>query len=331
MNFNEIKKFLSSSEIAFFEVNKNSYIKWTNNSFIKLFNFIENKKLNEHVTFQNKSQNNFLILNFIKKNIPYKVDLLIKRKNKSIYKVNDSEVRKLKVLRDGMNCFEKGEIKFAIQKQYDLNKSKISGYEFLARMYLQDGTLVSNEDFMPIIDFNYQLKILIPIALSKIANLKKHLENKIYWINVSTENLEQKSFYRIFSNLVKKYNLENKNIGIEITESNKIISNKKLLDTLLKLKANKFFIAIDDFGAGYANIKRLSILPVDIVKLDKLFASDIKNKKTQLLIKSIVEIGNKIGFSLLAEGIENKDDLMLIKRMGVKFGQGYFLGKPEVM
>ena len=50
---------------------------------------------------------------------------------------------------------------------------------------------------MPMIDSTYQLKILIPIALSKIANLKKHLENKIYWINVSAENLEQKSFYKI--------------------------------------------------------------------------------------------------------------------------------------
>lgn len=331
MKFNEIKKFLLNSEIAFFSVNKNNYIEWTNNSFTKLFNFIENKKLNEHLTFQHKSQSNLLTLNFINQNIPYKVNLLVKRKNKSIYKINDSEVRKLKVLRDGMNCFEKGEIKFAIQKQYDVNKSKISGYEFLARMYLQDGTLVSNEDFMPMIDITYHLKVLIPIALSKIANLKKHLENKIYWINVSSENLEQKSFYKIFSNLVKKNNLENKNIGIEITESNKIKSNKNILDTLLKLKANKFFIAMDDFGAGYANIERLSIFPVDMVKLDKLFVSDIKNKKTQLLIKGIAEIGNKVGFSLLAEGIETKDDLMLIRRMGVKFGQGYFLGKPEIM
>ena len=331
MKFNAIKKFFLNSEIALFSVNKNNYIEWTNNSFTKLFNFIENKKLNEHLTFQLKSQSNLLILNFINQNIPYKVNLLVKRNNKSIYKINDSEVRKLKVLRDGMNCFEKGEIKFAIQKQYDVNKSKISGYEFLARMYLQDGTLVPNEDFMPMIDITYQLKVLIPIALRKIANLKKHLENKIYWINVSSENLEQKSFYKIFSNLVKKNNLENKNIGIEITESNKIKSNKNILATLLKLKANKFFIAMDDFGAGYANIKRLSIFPVDMVKLDKLFVSDIKNKKTQLLIKGIAEIGNKVGFSLLAEGIETKEDLMLIRRMGVKFGQGYFLGKPEIM
>ena len=70
---------------------------------------------------------------------------------------------------------------------------------------------------------------------------------------------------------------------------------------------------------------------MDIVKLDKLFVSDIKNKKTQLLIKGIVEIGNKIGFSVLAEGIETKEDLMLAKRMGVQLGQGYFLGKPEII
>ena len=61
--------------------------------------------------------------------------------------------------------------------------------------------------------------------------------------------------------------------------------NKNILGALLKLKANKFLIAMDDFGSGYANIKRLSIFPVDIVKLDKLFVSDIKNKKTQLFSK----------------------------------------------
>ena len=57
----------------------------------------------------------------------------------------------------------------------------------------------------------------------------------------------------------------------------------------------------------------------------------LKIKKPNYLVKGIAEIGNKIGFSLLAEGIETNDDLMLIKRMGVKFGQGYFLGKPEIM
>ena len=108
MNFTDIKKVLSNSDIAFFEVNKNSYIKWKNRTFKKLFNFIESKKLKGHLTFQHKPQNNFLILNVIKKNIYYKVDLLVKRKNNSIYKINDSQISKLKILRDGMNCFEKG-------------------------------------------------------------------------------------------------------------------------------------------------------------------------------------------------------------------------------
>ena len=119
----------------------------------------------------------------------------------------------------------------------------------------------------------------MPIALSKIANLKKHLENIIFWINDSAESLKQKSFYKIFSSLVKKNNLENKNIGIEITESNKIKANKNILDTLLNPKANKFLIAMNDFDTGYANIKRLTIFAVDTVKLDKLSISGIKNKK----------------------------------------------------
>ena len=88
---------------------------------------------------------------------------------------------------------------------------------------------------------------------------------------------------------------------------------------------------MDDFGAGYANIRRLSILPVDIVKLDKTFLYDIKNKKTRSIIKGLINIGKSIGFSVLAEGIETKSDLTYVKKLGVKFGQGWYIKRPEIL
>ena len=184
---------------------------------------------------------------------------------------------------------------------------------------------------MPIINSNYQLNILLPSVLKKVTVFSKNKEATINWINVSAELLESKTFYRKFTKLISKNKLKPKCIGIEITESHKIISNKNMIESLTRLKKDKFLIAMDDFGSGYANIRRLSILPIDLVKLDKSFIFDIKNKHTRTLIKGIVEIGNSIGFSVLAEGIETKNDLLKAKKLGVQFGQGWFIGKPKIL
>ena len=196
---------------------------------------------------------------------------------------------------------------------------------------MQNGSQISNENFMPIINSNYQLNILLPSVLKKVTVFSKNKEATINWINVSAELLESKTFYRKFTKLISKNKLKPKCIGIEITESHKIISNKNMIESLTRLKKDKFLIAMDDFGSGYANIRRLSILPIDLVKLDKSFIFDIKNKHTRTLIKGIVEIGNSIGFSVLAEGIETKNDLLKAKKLGVQFGQGWFIGKPKIL
>ncbi len=331
MNVSDIRKSLLNSEIALFEVNKNKLIKWKNNSFKDLFNFLESVNSNKILNFKKSSKGSFLSLSLNRRKIFYKTELLIKIGNHSLYKINDYQVKKIKVLKDGMNCIKSGKIKFAMQKQYKLEKLTVSGYEFLARMYLKNESLVSNENFMPLIDSNYQLKILLPKVLSQIAFIKNKIGKKISWINVSAELLETKSFYKDFTKIVNNFGLEKKLIGIEITESHKIISNNKIINSLVKLKSDKFSIAMDDFGSGYANIRRLSILPVDIVKLDKSFVFDINNKNTKSLIKGIVNIGNTIGFSVLAEGIETKKDLLSVRNLGVKYGQGWYIGRPEIL
>ena len=148
MEYSDIKKSLLDSKVVLFEVNKNKAIKWKNNSFKKLFNFLEASSDNKSLNFKKYSTDSFLTLSFNKKNIFYKTELLIATKSYSIYKINDYQIKKIKVLKDGMNCYKNGKIKFAIQRQFKLDKLTISGYELLARMYLNNGSLVSNEEFM---------------------------------------------------------------------------------------------------------------------------------------------------------------------------------------
>tara|TARA_A100001011_G_scaffold395200_1_gene489496 strand:- start:11971 stop:12963 length:993 start_codon:yes stop_codon:yes gene_type:complete len=330
MSISYLKSKLLSSKAAIFQVNKNEII-WSNNYFNNLFNFLNEYNLKNNITLKSSKNNFYLNLKINKESISYCSQLLIKNNKNSIYKINDEQIKYILALKEGMECFTKGNIKFAVQKQYNLNNLSISGYEYLARMYLRDGSQISNEHFMPVINSNYQLNILLPNILQKVAIFRKEHNKEINWINVSAELLEAKIFYNKFVKLIKNNDLNPKFIGIEITESHKIISNKNMIESLIKLKKDKFLIAMDDFGSGYANIRRLAILPIDLVKLDKSFIFDIKNKYTKTLIKGIVDIGKSIGFSVLAEGIENKSDLLQAKKLGVKFGQGWFIGKPRIL
>ena len=327
-----IKNKLLKSNVALFEVNNNNNkIKWMNKYFENLFSFVNKNNFKSTLSLKISKNNSFLNLYINKRNLKYTIELLSQHSNNNIYKVNDSQVKKILALKDGIECVKKGQIKFAVQKQIELANLAVLGYEFLARMHLKNGSLISNEDFMPVIESNYQIDFLLPKVLENIVLFKSLIGNTINWINISAEILESKTFYSRFIKLVNSYKLDFKFIGIEITESHKIISNSKIIDSLIKLKKDKFLIAMDDFGSGYANIRRLSTLPVDIVKLDKTFVFDIKNKKTKALIKGIVEIGKNIGYSVLAEGIETKKDLLLIKELGVNYGQGWYVGKPKLL
>ncbi len=329
MSIVNFKKKLFLSEFAFFETNK-SIICWRNKYFDLLFDFLDKNELNKKLSLKNVKKKHVLSLQINKENIYFDVQLLTKNNKNNLFKINDEQIKYILALKNGMECYKEGKIKFAVQKQCKLNNLSISGYEYLARMYLKDGSLVSNEKFMPIINSNYQLNILLPNVIKKVASFNKE-SKRINWINVSAELLESKTFYKKFVKLIDYNKLNPKSLGIEITESHKIVSNKNIIDSLIKLKKDKFQIAMDDFGSGYANIRRLSLLPIDLVKLDKSFIFDIKNKHTKTLIKGIVEIGKSIGYSVLAEGIETKSDLLLAKKLGVEFGQGWFIGKPEVL
>ena len=326
---NYLKDKLTKSSIALFEVYNNKYIKWKNNFFDGIFSFISKNQADFELSF--KATKNSINLNFNKKNIIYKCELIFIAGKYKIYKINDNQIPRILSLKDGIECFQKGAIKFAVQKQVNISTMSTLGYEFLARMYLKDGSLVSNEVFMPIIESSYQQKILLPLAIKKVFECKNYVKNKVNWLNISAELLESRTFHKEFIKIINSYPLKNTKIGIEITESHKIISNKNMIDSLVNLKKENIYIAIDDFGAGYANIRRLSILPVDIVKLDKTFLYDIKNKKTQSIIKGLVNIGKSIGFSVLAEGIETKSDLIYAKKLGVKFGQGWYIKRPEIL
>ena len=118
-------------------------------------------------------------------------------------------------------------------------------------------------------------------------------------------------------------------IMFEVTEAEKITDHTHLKNIFLEYKKHNFLTAIDDFGAGYAGLNLLSEWQPDVIKLDMNLIRDIhENRTKQLIVKSILTVCDGLGISVIAEGVEAKDELTQLVDFGINLFQGYYFAKP---
>jgi diguanylate cyclase (GGDEF)-like protein len=117
---------------------------------------------------------------------------------------------------------------------------------------------------------------------------------------------------------------------LEITEHERIQDMDLLSDTLSSLRSRGMGLALDDFGDGHSSLRLWSQLKPDIVKIDRYFIKDVSSQGDKVkTIQALQQIATIFGSQLVAEGIETADDLRVLRDMGLAYGQGYFLGRPE--
>ncbi|MBW9235200.1 EAL domain-containing protein, partial [Leptospira santarosai] len=125
--------------------------------------------------------------------------------------------------------------------------------------------------------------------------------------------------------LLKKYQVNPGLIEIEITESIFIEGGEEVLETLKKIRGMGISIALDDFGTGYSSLNYLRILPINRVKIDRSFVQKMENDtRVQAIIKSVIDLSHKLGFSIVAEGVETQKQLSLLKSMNADVIQGFY-------
>lgn len=146
-------------------------------------------------------------------------------------------------------------------------------------------------------------------------------------INVSWLTLQDPQFpYRICT-LVSEYGFSFERITLEVTESAIPISYSAAIESLSMLRALGFKISIDDFGTGYSSLKLLSKAPFTELKIDKMFIADIpENRKLTEILEAIVHLAKKLGLRIVAEGIETKKQLDVVRTLGCNVAQGFYFG-----
>ena len=231
-------------------------------------------------------------------------------------------------------AMENNEFSLYFQPQFELESNKIIGAETLIRWNHPRDGFISPAYFIPVAEETGQIFNLEQWIF------KTALEQKKVWeeagldyiglsINLSAKTLLSDEYFKALENLLSSYYLNYYNLTIEITETS-IISNLNLvIKRLNKLKTKGIKIALDDFGTGYSSITYLKKLPIDIIKLEKSFIDLVlSDERDSLIVKSILNLANDLNFSIIAEGIETKEQLKYLVKYKCKNGQGYLLSKP---
>lgn len=148
-------------------------------------------------------------------------------------------------------------------------------------------------------------------------------------INVSVSDLSRKGFAATLFEKMHRAGLPAHLLGLECLENEIVTENTEAMDNMAVLRERGFRILLDDFGAGYSNIGYLRLLPADIIKLDKsLVAGLINDPGSRIIASSIIDMLKALNFIVVAEGVEDKETLELLRQYGCDEAQGYYFSRP---
>jgi len=242
----------------------------------------------------------------------------------------------LEALQMTISCIEFDRIDLAYQKQIDLKSNKVTGVEALLRMRDETGEIIPNDVLIPQIEGESLFSLVVMSSLEKLKEYFKKkdeigLSDATVYLNVSAHTVMHPEFCNIFTNFVESLNLKPNEFGLEVTETAELGDTKTASDSLKKLKEKGIKIALDDFGAGYSSLRYLKDLPVDVVKLDKMFTGNIQDPVTGKLTSFVVEVCNTLSMEMIGEGIETEEQKQALMEIGCQIGQGFLMHKPEFL
>lgn len=219
------------------------------------------------------------------------------------------------------------------QPQMTVNELKLVGFEALLRWKDHKGRFVSPSSFIPLAESCGVIRPLtrwvIRQSLLRLAELHKQIPDTHVSINLSVSNLREDDLVHYIRNQLQQFSLRPDQVKFEITESSMIENEDVALNRLLQLRRLGCRISIDDYGSGYASLGYLKQLPISEVKIDRSFIKGLaENQDDQVIVKTTIVMCHDLGLNVVAEGVETREVMELLKEFGCDVAQGYLLGKP---
>lgn len=220
------------------------------------------------------------------------------------------------------------------QPQIDAPSGRIVGAEALIRWFHPEKGMITPDQFIPLAESS---GMIVPIGEWIMKNAcrqavvwqREHGRSFQIGINVSAKQFKDPNLVDMIDRALSETGLAPENLEIEITEGMIMEDVERAIETLVDLKVRGVKIAIDDFGTGYSSLNQLKKFPIDRLKIDRSFVSELEvNSDDQVLVEMIIELTGKLNLSVIAEGVEKEEQKKFLISRGCYQMQGFLFSRP---
>jgi len=258
------------------------------------------------------------------------------RNRVQVYQSNDEQLvlhaQEMEAVHDIADALKENRLLLYRQEIKSLNKQKSSHYEVLVRMRSEQGALVPPIQFIPAAE---KYGLIRQIDYWVIENTFKKIamspeDDSSYSINLSGVTLAERDTYEQVINLFEQYQVPTERICFEVTETSAISHLESALYFINKMRSYGCSFSLDDFGSGLSSFSYLQKLPVDVIKIDGIFIKDMdSNDINRVFVENIKRTADAMNKKTVAEFVENAEIEKMLVEIGIDFGQGYHIHKPE--
>jgi len=240
---------------------------------------------------------------------------------------------KLALLGDLRRALERDELVLYYQPQVDISTGDVVGAEALVRWQHPERGLVFPDEFIPLAEHTGLIgpltRKVLDLALAQARSWSDAGRPLAVSVNLAARNLLDEALPSQVAELLAVHGVTAELLELEVTETAIMtdpVRARKLLEKLVTLGIR---ISIDDFGVGYTSLGQLRNLPISELKIDQSFVMTmVEDPNNALIVRSVVDLGHNLGFTLVAEGVENEQILASLADLGCDIAQGYHLARP---
>ena len=266
---------------------------------------------------------------------------LAKLRGRSTYVVFDKQMREkannqMQLEKDLQKAVQRNEFFLVYQPILQLTDKKLVGFESLVRWQHPKLGLVSPLDFITLAEENGTIieigHFVLEESCRQLKEWQKDLSSELpltISVNVSPKQLLHKNLFANVVDILKKYKIKPNQIKLEITESVVVENNELVTSILRQFRSLGVKLSMDDFGTGYSSLSYLHQLPIDTLKIDRSFISQMSDEtESAEIVKTILLLAKNLNLDVVAEGIETELQHELLKDLLCEYGQGYYFSKP---
>jgi len=224
--------------------------------------------------------------------------------------------------------------KLVFQPVLDLKNKTVTHYETLIRMIGNDGKLLEPSNFIPVAEkmgLIHDIDLwVVNRAIDILHELPEQHKNTSFNINLSSHAFQDTALLPLLKEKLAQTGIDAGRITFEITETAAVANFSQTREMIMNIRELGYRFALDDFGSGFSSFNYIKEFPVDYLKIDGAFITNLLHDQVdQTLIKSMIEIARKLNKKTVAEFVENRKVLDLLIEYGADYAQGYFIGKPS--